>query len=149
MMTENGEGPKVDPLEAILEPLHQERRRLQVSRDLVMEEVRLIDGEMRRIDRVLKAAGLEEVKSKAPKAVKAKKVSAESLRAAREQIRLHGDQAFTAGELAEWIGRHSSLGSALIRELRDAEFIRLIGTRSVEMGKAPYEYVLIEDGQAQ
>lgn len=122
----------MDRLQTILEPLLDERRRLQQDEAEAKEKLASIQEELRRTERVLRSGGLlqKDPAAKRPK-VAAKKpyvVSPDKLERVAAWIRGHGVDRFTVNEInssLKGIGPNSI--EAAVGELRETGYVRLVG----------------------
>jgi hypothetical protein len=140
-----------DLLTDLTAPLRAHADQLRAQRTELATSVTEIDVELRRIDRVLKAAEPEKpAKLKPPK----KKVAEDKVTRVWNVLENeHKGEEFTSAMVAEWTGISESSVKLAISTLRDREFVRLTGRADPEPGKkglTPYKYRLMSDvGPAQ
>jgi hypothetical protein len=153
-MTENGREPGADVLQQILDPVKARVEELHVQRERYSVALGEVDLELRRLNKVLHAAGLlEPVASKKAPAKSTLKVSEANIAAVYQVLKERGgDEAFTYAEVAEWAGVSYDMGRMVVKELRDRELVRSVGRLPAPEGRRglmPAAYRLMSDGTAE
>ena len=136
-MSSNGQAPpSADSfLEEILEPIAKQRRVLEAERQHHQLAIEMLNEEIRKLDRVLRAADPTRTPGKPgpkpkgegrtrPRVAEAKVVAA--IREIRKRV-TDSDASFTSNEIRNWVKVSSSASKALMLELRERELIRFVG----------------------
>jgi hypothetical protein len=147
MAGQNGPEPRPtdDAIAGILEPLRAKHAELVAERARVKLELEMLDDEIKRVDRVIRAADPTTKpgpKTKPPAARVSPQLVAKVLAAAKA----HGDQAFSADDLMAATGMTRGPINYSLRVLRDDDQLRLIGRMpraEGHRGQMPYGYKVI------
>jgi len=152
-MSENGQAPTgVDAiLDEILAPLRGQLAELRSQKQDHLDAIAEIDVEIRKLERVEKAADPETTKPKKGPRQNSTRISDATLAAVRAAIQenVEVDEPFTVDDVEGWttsIGISKSTVPVVLRLLRDDESIRLIGRvppQPGHRGLTPYAYRLM------
>lgn len=135
-----------DLLQGVVAAAQEGRSRLVEQRTELAARLADLDADIRRFDKVLRAAGVEEKKPQSKKQ-KIKTVSEELLDQVRQLFEQQPEHTFIVRELAEQVGKSPSSVQAAVNHLRDHEEVRLAGTVEAEgPGMAPRGYKLMRNG---
>jgi hypothetical protein len=146
MAEQNGPQPRMtdDAIAGILEPLLAKGKELLAERARVKLELDMLDDEIKRVDRIIRAADPTtkpgpKTKSKAPEHRVSPQLVAKVLAAAKAR----GDEAFSADELMAATGMSRGPINYSLRVLRDNDEVRMIGRMprpDGHRGQVPYGY---------
>jgi|SRR6516162_1345683 hypothetical protein len=144
----NGRGETEDMLRDLTAPLRAHVEQLRAQKRELAESTMALDAEIKRIDRVLKAA---EPEARKPKPTKKKVAEDKVVAVWRVLENDHKGEEFTSAQVAEWTGISEGSVKLAISTLRDREMVRLTGRADPIPGKkglTPYTYRLMSDVKA-
>lgn len=128
MSESNGDGAR-DIIRETLQPLVDERANFAAKRGQLRAALDECDGEIRRIDRILRAGGLLEPEKRAKKVKGGRRWGASPEMVERAEEFLPRDGEFTIRQGAEAMGVVGETAKKAIEELRAAGKVRRTGER--------------------
>jgi hypothetical protein len=135
----------VDKIEQIIAPLQSEAERLERQKSELQSQIRDINDDLKRINRILLASQRDQtVKGKIKPRPTFMKLSPTRVNDTLAAIKEHApDQPFTRMEVVEWTNQNQKTVGDILRDLRRTEAIRLVGRAPYTEGTkglTPYVY---------
>lgn len=143
----------INPLDRLLkmaEGVQEARNALLEQRAELMVAVREVEDQLRRVERIARAAGVVEPPQRGPSKIKPRRASEESLQRVMRVMKSSPDKTFSTVEIANLTDLSKSTAVTALETLRDDGLVRLIGVAprvAGQKGQAPKAYKLMRNGE--